>query len=44
VQNPVQNSGISDARLSLILQAWPTLLEATKLGILAMIDSARKEG
>jgi hypothetical protein len=44
VQNPVQISADSDARLALILQAWRTLPEATKAAILAMIDSARKGG
>jgi len=30
--------------LKLILDAWPTLPEALRAGILAMVDAARKDG
>jgi hypothetical protein len=33
-----------DADLQRVLDAWPTLPEALRAGILAMIDAARKDG
>ena len=33
-----------DAQLAAIIQAWPTLPEAVRAGIVAMVTAARREG
>ena len=36
------NSGPIDAELAAVMEAWPTLPEAIKMGILAMVRAAAK--